>query len=443
MALVPAIVLPHRNHPIARVASASLDSAFEQWWLAGRLHEAGAAACLDRLRARRGDDPANLLRQARRHLAAGEFAMGIELAQAQVSRSGLSAIDRADAAVTLAELLTWRDRLVESRELLKTPLPADSGGTLRFRAFFVRARAAALARDVPSCLAAAVAAREEAQRRFASEPSALAIALLSQGICQRLDGDHGSSLANLERARELGRSLGDARNNQVFAQGLVLLAQGYKISGDMARAERGYDDALAWLRAHPEPFPAQLSALLHGMANLIERLRCAPHRTRAAALHGGRVIMEQVYGADSSRLSQVWNNTVMPRRAGRYDEAIKAFARALQIAESRGDNCVATLMPPISNTQWSGCGRRLCGSETGSTAASRSSRTTGRSETSSLFSRLARLRAVGPERIARRMHKPNAPNVIASLRSPRHWRICRKTRRSNSRTRNGRTRSRH
>jgi len=58
---------------VAGAPPVALAEAFEQWWLAGRLHEEGGQRCLERLREVQGDTAANQLRQARRHAAAGDW----------------------------------------------------------------------------------------------------------------------------------------------------------------------------------------------------------------------------------------------------------------------------------------------------------------------------------------------------------------------------------
>src|SRR5688500_395208 len=100
---------------VAGAPPAAWAEAFEQWWLAGRLHEEGAQRCLERLREVQGDTAANQLRQARRHAAAGELDAGLAIAEVQQARTDLSAVDRADAALTLTDLPTWHHRLYETR----------------------------------------------------------------------------------------------------------------------------------------------------------------------------------------------------------------------------------------------------------------------------------------------------------------------------------------
>ena len=337
----------------AQLAPEALAAAFERLWLAGRLHEPNAGVCIDRLRERDGETAVNALRELRRLGASGAVESALQRAAEISGREELDALDRSGLDITLAELLFWRDRLGEVRTRLAAQPPAAVDPHLRLRWLLARARLEALSNDAAACAIEADGAMDVVETRLAGSEAALAIAWLARGTCQRLAGDHGRSLASFERARELEIALGDAVNHSVAAQTLVLLAQGWKISGDLARSERGYDEALAYLRAHPEPFPAQLGALLHGMANLDrasgDRQRLERSLTRYAE---SRALLERVYGADAPRLSQVRNNHGSAfGLLGRYDEAIAEYAAALEIAEKRGkDASASTVMAPISNT---------------------------------------------------------------------------------------------
>jgi hypothetical protein len=62
-----------------------------------------------------------------------------------------------------------------------------------------------------------------------------------------------------------------------------------------------------WLRAHPEQFAAQLSSLLHGMANLDRASTDPALRERSLARYAEAIeTAGRVYGADSERVSHVW-----------------------------------------------------------------------------------------------------------------------------------------
>ena len=334
---------------VAGASPAQSADAFEQWWLAGRLHEAGAQRCLERLLESQGDTAANRLRQARRHAAAGKFDAGLALAQAQQARTDLSVIDRIDAAMTLADLQIWRGHLDQARLLVHMDL-AGADRYLHLRGLLVRARFTVLDRDTALCTAEANAAFDQARAHFPGDPNAAGQALLSLGLCQRNAGDFGAALATLQRALDVEHSGPDAAGTTLVAHTLVSQAQTWKISGDYARASRGYDAALAWLRAHPEPFPAQLSALLHGMANL-DRASTEP-AVRERSL--GRYVeaietFGRAYGADSERVMHVWNNYGSALDlAGRWDDAVGAYERALAIAE-RNDASDAAAMMPVAN----------------------------------------------------------------------------------------------
>ncbi len=344
--------MPRAAPDCAHAAPAALADTFEQAWLAGRLHAADAGVCIDRLRERDGETVANALRELRRLGASGAVDAAMPRAFAIAARNDLAAAERVEAGVTLAELLFWRDRLGDVRRHLGNDPHDVAGPHVRLRWLFSRARLEGLSHDVPACIAAADAAMAHVDARFREVAGARAIALLAVGTCQRLAGDHGSSIASFGRARELEVALGDAVNHSVAAQTLVLIGQGWKISGDYARAERGYDEALAYLRAHPEPLPVQLGSLLHGMANLDrdsgDRARLERSLLRYAE---SERLMARAYGADSLRISQVSNNHGNALgRLGRYDEAAAAYARALAIVERLGKDADATsLMPPISN----------------------------------------------------------------------------------------------
>ena len=343
--LVPAVASPAPPECKA-AAPPALADAFEQWWLAGRLHEEGGQRCLDRLREVQGDTAANALRQARRHAAAGEFDAGLAMAEAQRARTDLSAVDRVDAAVTLADLLTWRDRFEEAR----TQVGVDLDGMdryLRLRGLLARVRVAILDRDTARCEGYAEAAIAEAQARFADDPNAIGQTLLALGLCERNAGDHGAALATLQRALDAERAGPDAAGTTLVAHTLVSQAQTWKISGDYARAQRGYDEALAWLRAHPEPFPAQLGSLLGGMANLDRASADPAVRNRAIGRYVEAIeLFERVFGADSERLSHVWNNYGNALGlVGRWDDAVGAYERALAIAERNDDSGAAAMMP--------------------------------------------------------------------------------------------------
>jgi CHAT domain-containing protein/tetratricopeptide (TPR) repeat protein len=334
---------------VAGAPPAQSADAFEQWWLAGRLHEEGAQSCLERLLESQGDTAANRLRQARRHAAAGHFDAGLALAQAQQARTDLSVVDRVDAAMTLADLQIWRGHLDQARPLVQMDL-AGADRYLRLRGLLVRARFAILDRDTAHCTAQANAAFDQARAHFPEDPNAAGQALLSLGLCQRNAGDFGAALATLQRALDVERSGPDAAGTTLVAHTLVSQAQTWKISGDYARATRGYDAALAWLRAHPEPFPAQLSALLHGMANL-DRASTEPAvRERSLARYVEAIeTFGRAYGADSERVMHVWNNYGSALDlAGRWDEAVGAYERALAIAE-RNDTSGAAALMPVAN----------------------------------------------------------------------------------------------
>ena len=336
---------------VAGASPGAWTEAFEKSWLAGRLHEQGAARCLERLREAQGDTAANSLRQARRHAAAGEFDAGLAIAEAQRARADLSAVDRVDAAVTVADLLTWRDRFDDAREQVDAALAgASSAGIdryLRLRGLLVRVRVSIVSRDTGHCFAYAQAAEEYARVHFSGDPNAAGHALLARGLCQRNDGDHGAALASLQRALDAERAGPEPAGTTLVAHTLVSQAQTWKISGDYDRAARGYDEALAWLRAHPEPFPAQLSALLHGMANL-DRVSTDPAlRERSLARYTETIeTAARVYGADSERVSHVWNNYGSALDlAGRWDDAVAAYERALAIAELHDSKSSAAMMP--------------------------------------------------------------------------------------------------
>lgn len=351
--LVPALA-PATPPDCAAVGPPTLAQAFEQWWLAGRLREDGARLCLERLRGAQGDTAANRLRQARRHAAAGDFDAGLALAEAQRARPDLSATDRADAAATLADLFAWRDRLDEAHAQADAALDGVAldgmDRYLRLRGLLARVRVAILRRDTGHCLDYAEAAERDARIHFAGDPNAAGHALLARGLCERNAGDHGAALASLQRALDAERAGPEPAGTTLVAHTLVSQAQTWKISGDYARAARGYDEALAWLRAHPEPFPAQLSALLHGMANL-DRVSTDPAvRRRSLARYVETIeTAGRVYGAESERLSHVWNNYGSALDlVGRWDDAIGAYERALAIAE-RNDASGAAAMMPVAN----------------------------------------------------------------------------------------------
>ena len=164
--LVPVAASAAPAECIAGASPAALAETFEHWWLAGRLHEDGARRCLERLRMADGDTAANRLRQARRHAAAGEFDATLALAEAEIGRTGLSAVERIDAAVTLADLLTWRDRLDEARAPVRIDL-AGADRYLRLRGLLARARFTVLDRDTTQCVVDAEAAIAESRTQFA------------------------------------------------------------------------------------------------------------------------------------------------------------------------------------------------------------------------------------------------------------------------------------
>src|SRR5690606_24977334 len=222
---------------VAGAPSAALADAFEQWWLAGRLHEEGAERCLQRLREAQGDTAANRLRQARRHAAGGKFDAGLALAQAQQARTDLSMVDRADAAMTLADLQIWRGHLDQARPLVHMEL-AGADRYLHLRGVLVRARFAILDRDTAHCTAEANAAFDQARAHFPGDPNAAGQALLSLGLCQRNAGDFGAALATLQRALDVERRGPDAAGTTLVAHTLVSQAQTWKISGDYVRAAR-------------------------------------------------------------------------------------------------------------------------------------------------------------------------------------------------------------
>lgn len=372
------------------LAPAKLPDAFEEWWLAGQLHEIGAKRCLERLHENQGSTAANQLRQARRDASMGKFAAGLASAESVLARTDLSKPDRINAAVTLAELLNWNGRFAEAGARMQVDL-ADSNRYLRLRGLLAQARVSILARDNKRCQADARAAVNEARAAFNANANAMGWALLAHGLCDRNAGDHGAAMASLQRALDVERSGSEPADSTLVAYTLVAQAQTWKIIGDYARASRGYDEALAWLRAHPEPFPAQLGALLHGMANL-DRTSTEPAiRARAIERYVEAIdTLGKAYGADSERLSHVWNNYGNALGiTGRWDEAVVAYKRALSIAE-RHDPKSSGSMQPIANlamvNMWqkryrdaeAGFRRNLAGSE-GEPAGS---------EGSSVFARL-------------------------------------------------------
>ncbi len=377
------------------IAPAALAEAFEQWWLAGRLHEEGAQRCLERLREVQGDSVANRLRQARRHAATGEFDAGLAIAEAQRARSDLSAVDRIDAAVTSADLLTWRDRFDEARGQADAALdgiaPDGLDRHLRLRGLLVRARTAILRRDTAHCLAYAEAAEADARAHFAGDPDAAGQALLARGLCQRNAGDHGAALASLQRALDTERAGPESAGTTLIAHTLVSQAQTWKISGDYERAARGYADALAWLRAHPEPFPAQLSALLHGMANLDRASTDPALRERSLARYAEAIETSgRTYGAGSERVAHVWNNYGNALGlVGRWDDAVSAYERALAIAERRDARSSAAMMPVANLAMVHMWQKRYAEAEAGfrRSLAATEGQPAG-AETSSVFSRL-------------------------------------------------------
>ena len=397
--LVPVAASAAPAECIAGASPAALAETFEHWWLAGRLHEDGARRCLERLRMADGDTAANRLRQARRHAAAGEFDAALALAEAEIGRADLAAGERIDAAVTLADLLTWRDRLDEARAPVRIDL-AGADRYLRLRGLLVRARFTVLDRDTTQCVIDAEAAIAESRTQFAGDPNALGHALLSLGLCQRNGGDHGAALATLQRALDVERAGPEQAGSTLIAHTLVSQAQTWKIAGDYERAARGYDEALAWLRAHPEPFAAQLSSLLHGMANL-DRASTEPAlRERSLARYAEAIeTAGRVYGAESERVSHIWNNYGNALGlVGRWDDAVAAYERALAIAERNGEERSAAMMP-VSNIamvrMWQ---KRYAEAEAGFRRSLPSSvgQPAG-AETSSVFSRLGLAAAQGEE----------------------------------------------
>ncbi|TXH22303.1 MAG: CHAT domain-containing protein [Elusimicrobia bacterium] len=328
------------------LATNALGQAFEQWWLAGRLHENGAQRCLDLLQSTQGNTVANQLREARRQSAIGNFASSLALANQAAGRKDLSTADRTNAGVTLAELLAWNDRFQEARTQADVELEG-ADRFLRLRGLLIRARVSILTREVKRCQADAKTAINEVQNGFPADSTSMSRALLVLGLCERNEGDHGAALATFHRALESARTETAQQDTTLVAHILVAQAQTWKIAGDAGRAARGYDDALAWLRKYPEPFPAQLGALLHGMANL-DRVSTDPKlRERALGRYTEAIeTLGRAYGADSERLSHVWNNYGNALgNSGRWDDAVAAYKRALAIAELHNPKSSAAMMP--------------------------------------------------------------------------------------------------
>jgi serine/threonine-protein kinase len=182
----------------------------------------------------------------------------------------------------------------------------------------------------------ALAALEEARRRtvqiHGDDDPAVATVLNSLGLVYQSGGDTTRALETLERVVAIRRLDPGDEPGRTLAINLNNLADLLVETGDLARAEGLYDEALGLVRDDVGPEHPYVAFLLNSRAGLHQARRdlAGARADQAEAVRIGLA----AFGEDHPFTAVALHNLgAIERDAGRRDAARQAFARALAIRE--------------------------------------------------------------------------------------------------------------